>query len=63
MFHTFAVDSARFDDDNLVSVAGLVPVLTLAETYEAWLSFARAAIEPGAQDAVFGGNASRIYRL
>ncbi|HEX7693963.1 MAG TPA: amidohydrolase family protein [Sphingomonas sp.] len=39
------------------------PVLTLAETYEAWLSFARAAIEPGAQDAVFGGNASRIYRL
>ncbi|MFJ9367811.1 IS1380 family transposase, partial [Nocardia sp. NPDC101769] len=31
LFHTFAEDSARFDDDNLVSVAGLVPVMTLAE--------------------------------
>lgn len=31
LFHTFAGDSARFDDDNLVSVAGLVPVMTLAE--------------------------------
>ncbi|MGW5112905.1 IS1380 family transposase [Nocardia sp. NPDC004123] len=31
LFHTFAGDSARFDDDNLVSVAGLVPVMALAE--------------------------------
>lgn len=31
LFHTFAGDSARFDDDNLVSVAGLVPVMRLAE--------------------------------
>jgi hypothetical protein len=31
LFHTFAEDSARFDDDNLVAVAGLVPVMTLAE--------------------------------
>jgi hypothetical protein len=31
LFHTFAEDSARFDEDNLVAVAGLVPVMTLAE--------------------------------
>ncbi|WP_446221250.1 IS1380 family transposase [Nocardia sp. IBHARD005] len=31
LFHTFAEDSARFDDDNLISVAGLVPVMALAE--------------------------------
>jgi hypothetical protein len=31
LFHTFAQDSAMFDEDNLVSVAGLVPVMTLAE--------------------------------
>jgi hypothetical protein len=29
--HRFASDSAVFDDDNLVSCAGLVPVMTLAE--------------------------------
>jgi len=29
--HSFAVDSAVFDDDNLVSLAGLVPVMALAE--------------------------------
>jgi hypothetical protein len=29
--HRFSVDSAVFDDDNLVSCAGLVPVMTLAE--------------------------------
>src|SRR5260370_40259777 len=29
--HSFAADSAVFDDDNLVSCAGLVPVMTLAE--------------------------------
>ncbi|MFE3726932.1 IS1380 family transposase, partial [Nocardia sp. NPDC059154] len=31
LFHTFADGSAMFDDDNLVSAAGLVPVMTLAE--------------------------------
>ena len=31
LFHTFADDSAMFDDDNLVSAAGLAPVMTLAE--------------------------------
>jgi Transposase DDE domain group 1 len=31
LFHRFAESSARFDDDDLVSVAGLVPVMTLAE--------------------------------
>jgi hypothetical protein len=31
LFHTFTADSARFDDDNLVSAAGLVPIMTLAE--------------------------------
>ncbi|MGH3524699.1 MAG: transposase, partial [Mycobacterium sp.] len=29
--HRFGADSAVFDDDNLVSVAGLVPVMTLAQ--------------------------------
>lgn len=31
LFHRFAEDSARFDDDDLVSCAGLAPVMTLAE--------------------------------
>jgi hypothetical protein len=29
--HRFSVDSAVFDDDNLVSCAGLVPVMSLAQ--------------------------------
>jgi hypothetical protein len=29
--HNFGVGSAVFDDDHLVSCAGLVPVMTLAE--------------------------------
>lgn len=29
--HTIHADSARFDDDHLVSSAGLVPVMTLAD--------------------------------
>jgi hypothetical protein len=29
--HTFGVDSARFDDDHLVSCAGMLPVMTLAD--------------------------------
>jgi hypothetical protein len=31
LFHRFAGDSAMFDDEHLVSVAGLVPVMALAE--------------------------------
>jgi hypothetical protein len=31
LFHRFAESSAVFDDDNLMSCAGLVPVMTLAE--------------------------------
>jgi len=31
VLHNFTPDSAVFDDDNLVSLAGLVPVLALAE--------------------------------
>lgn len=31
VLHRFAADSAVFDDDNLVSLAGLVPVMSLAE--------------------------------
>jgi len=31
VLHNFDADSAVFDDDNLVSLAGLVPVMTLAE--------------------------------
>lgn len=31
LFQTFAADSAKFDDDNLVSVAGLKQALTMAE--------------------------------
>ena len=29
--HRFTADSARFDEDNLVSCAGLVPMLGLAQ--------------------------------
>lgn len=39
------------------------PVLTLAGDYAAWLSLAQASIGPGAREAIFGGNALRIYRL
>ena len=39
------------------------PVLTLAGSYADWLSLARESIEPGAREAVFGGNASRVYGL
>lgn len=31
VLHNFTPDFAVFDDDNLVSLAGLVPVLALAE--------------------------------
>ena len=31
VWHKFAMESAVFDDDHLVSLAGLVPVMTLAE--------------------------------
>jgi hypothetical protein len=31
VLHRFTAEAARFDEDNLVSYAGLVPVLGLAE--------------------------------
>jgi L-fuconolactonase len=39
------------------------PVLTLAEAYAPWLAHAQALIAPSARDAVFGGNAERVYAL
>ncbi|HWU72902.1 MAG TPA: amidohydrolase family protein [Sphingomonas sp.] len=39
------------------------PVLTLAEDYAAWLAQAWGLIPASARDAVFGGNAERIYAL
>jgi L-fuconolactonase len=39
------------------------PVVNLAGDYRAWFDFARAAIPPQHQDAVFGGNARAAYGL
>lgn len=39
------------------------PVVELAGSYAGWLEMARAIVSPAAHDAVFGGNARRIYRL
>lgn len=39
------------------------PVLTLAGRYDAWLALCRARVAPGDHEAVFGGNARRLYRL
>lgn len=39
------------------------PVVTLAGSYAGWLEMARAMVPAAAQDAVFGGNARRVYRL
>jgi len=39
------------------------PVLTLAGDYAPWLAQAQALIAPSARDAVFGGNARRVYTL
>jgi L-fuconolactonase len=42
------------------------PVLTLRGSYEQWFEMARALVRrhaPGAEAAVFGGNAQRFYRL
>jgi L-fuconolactonase len=42
------------------------PVLTLATTYQHWLSLATAIVHvesPAAEFAIFGGNAERFYRL
>jgi L-fuconolactonase len=41
------------------------PVLTLASSYQDWFRFARDAVaawQPEAVAAIFGGNATRIYR-
>jgi L-fuconolactonase len=39
------------------------PVLELAGSYGAWLTLAKAAVPAEAHEAVFGGNARRVYRL
>lgn len=39
------------------------PVLNLASRYEDWLSLCRSRIASDAHEAVFGGNARRLYRL
>ncbi len=39
------------------------PVLTLAGDYAGWLGHAQALIAPAARDAVFDGNARRLYAL
>jgi L-fuconolactonase len=39
------------------------PVLELRGDYEGWLALAKSAVPMAAQDAVFGGNARRIYGL
>lgn len=39
------------------------PVLNLSGRYEAWLTLCLDRIPPADQEAVFGGNARRLYRL
>ncbi|MBO9623839.1 MAG: amidohydrolase family protein [Sphingomonas sp.] len=39
------------------------PVVELAGTYAGWLTLARSIVPAEAHDAVFGGNAMRIYQL
>lgn len=39
------------------------PVLTLAADYREWLKMAEDLVSPEHQDAVFGANARRVYRL
>jgi L-fuconolactonase len=39
------------------------PVLTLTADYRAWLDRCLAAVAPADREAIFGGNARRIYRL
>jgi len=46
--HRFAAGSARFDEDNLVSYAGLVPLLGLVICGFIWIHLSRAAMILGA---------------
>jgi len=39
------------------------PVLTLRQSYSAWLALARQAVPVESHGAIFGGNATRIYGL
>lgn len=39
------------------------PVLTMADSYSGWLDMARALIPGNDHEAVFGGNAARLYGL
>ena len=53
--HRFAAGSAVFDEDNLVSCAGLVPVMTLAEQTGLPQLFAEKVSHHDAADQVRGG--------
>jgi L-fuconolactonase len=57
-----AIVSDAFGTDRLLWGSDW-PVLTLAGKYAPWLAHAQSLIAPGDRDAVFGGNASRIYAL
>ncbi len=59
--HRFAADSAVFDEDNLVSCAGLVPVMTLAE--QAGLSALLAEKIHIAQPRIKSGSANPAAKL
>ena len=39
------------------------PVLTLADRYDAWIALCRSKVAAEDHEAVFGGNARRLYRL
>jgi L-fuconolactonase len=53
---------ARFGPERLIWGSDW-PVLELAGSYAGWLRLARAIVPADAHDAVFGGNARRIYGL
>ena len=53
--HKFLADSAVFDDDNLVSCAGLVPVMALAEQTGLPELLAEKVHIAAAEDQVRGG--------
>ncbi|WP_076070521.1 amidohydrolase family protein [Sphingomonas montana] len=53
---------AMFGPDRLIWGSDW-PVVTLRNSYAAWLGLAREAVPAGQHEAVFGGNAIRIYGL
>lgn len=54
--HEFAASSAVFDDERLVSCAGLVPVMTLAEHLEPFVIGDRATTATGGDPVQTGGD-------